>query len=86
MSLLCRLTSLLVFLTTIGVAFGAPDCYEAQSYYQSQLPLFEHMHKWMNLTMDCDAVHNAVDAAQRHSKGQKDTVQEQWWCKYSRYT
>ncbi|VDL78372.1 unnamed protein product [Nippostrongylus brasiliensis] len=86
MYLLCNLTPLLVVVATIGVAFGAPDCYGAQSYYQNQLPMYEHMHKWMNLTMDCNAVYSAVDAVQRHSKGEKDTVMEEYWCKYSRYT
>ncbi|WKY08775.1 hypothetical protein Q1695_001731 [Nippostrongylus brasiliensis] len=85
MSLLCNLTPLLVFLATIGVAFGAPNCYgDEKGFYQRQLPLYEHMHTWMNLTMDCEAVFNAVDAAERHSRGEADTVKEEYWCKYSR--
>ncbi|VDL78373.1 unnamed protein product [Nippostrongylus brasiliensis] len=85
MSLLCRLTPLLVFLATIDVAFGTIKCFGG-NYYQSQLPMYEHMHKWLNLTLDCDAVYNAVDAAERHSRGEADTVKEEYWCKYSRDT
>ncbi|WKY09868.1 hypothetical protein Q1695_002319 [Nippostrongylus brasiliensis] len=89
MSLLFYLTSLLVFLAKIDVVFGTITCYDTEygiGYYDVQLPLYEYMHRWLNLTLACKAVFAAVDAAERHSKGEADTVQSQWWCKYSRST
>ncbi|WKY08777.1 hypothetical protein Q1695_001733 [Nippostrongylus brasiliensis] len=85
MSLLCNLTSLLVFLATIDVVFGTITCY-GPGYFDNQQRFYEHFHEGLNLTFTCEAFMAAVGAAQSHSEGKEDNINTDEWCKYSRNT
>ncbi|WKY10981.1 hypothetical protein Q1695_002938 [Nippostrongylus brasiliensis] len=77
-----KLTTLLVLL---GIAEVAPSklCYKGND---PQLPIFEHVHKHMNLTLDCDAVQNALYAADLIMYRKPDHINKKFWCMYSTYT
>ncbi|WKY11935.1 hypothetical protein Q1695_003479 [Nippostrongylus brasiliensis] len=51
-----------------------------------QLPLFAHVHKNMNLSLDCQAVKDAIWAAQLLMDDKPDHVNNQYWCKYYTHT
>ncbi|WKY12067.1 hypothetical protein Q1695_003549 [Nippostrongylus brasiliensis] len=74
--------ALLVLLAAANVAFSTIQCYEGK-WIDNQLPLYEKLHKNMNLTLVCEAVRNAAYAAELLMKGEPNHVNLDFWCKYT---
>ncbi|WKY10980.1 hypothetical protein Q1695_002937 [Nippostrongylus brasiliensis] len=77
-----KLATLFVLLGIAEVA-SSTLCHKGND---QQLPIFEHVHKYMNLTLDCTAVGDALYAADLIMNQQPDHINKRYWCMYSTYT
>ncbi|WKY10979.1 hypothetical protein Q1695_002936 [Nippostrongylus brasiliensis] len=78
-----KLATLFVLL---GIAVGASSAGRCNKGNDEQLPIFERVHKNMNLTLNCYAVEHALTAADWIMSGEKDHINRDYWCMYSKYT
>ncbi|WKY12062.1 hypothetical protein Q1695_003545 [Nippostrongylus brasiliensis] len=81
-----NIVPLFVLLGIAEVAFSTKTCQHGNDY---QLGFFEEKHRNLNLTLDCDAVKDAMWGAQEtlHFEGKKKGFPDpRYWCWYSRYT
>ncbi|WKY11937.1 hypothetical protein Q1695_003481 [Nippostrongylus brasiliensis] len=74
---------LLVLLVVVEVKSSSRKCGAGND---EQLPLFEQVHKNMNLTLDCQAVKDAIWATELLMEKKPDHVNNQYWCKYYTHT
>ncbi|WKY12135.1 hypothetical protein Q1695_003595 [Nippostrongylus brasiliensis] len=74
-----KFAPLLILLVAAEVALCATQCGHGND---EQLELFEKVHRNMNLTLDCDAVKNAMWFTQMVLDSQEENVNTQYWCKY----
>ncbi|WKY10978.1 hypothetical protein Q1695_002935 [Nippostrongylus brasiliensis] len=77
-----KLVTLFILLAVAQVA-SSTQCYKGND---KQLPIFERVHKYMNLTLDCTAVGDALYAADLIMQEKQDHINKKYWCKYYTYT
>ncbi|WKY02388.1 hypothetical protein Q1695_015996 [Nippostrongylus brasiliensis] len=75
---------LLLFATVTDVDAGAlVKCRSMPPALMEQMRLFVYAHRDMNLTLDCKASVEALEAARRIAAGRPSHV-DNYWCQYSR--